>query len=306
MRDALTKTIGFLGLPLEVEVHTPSELVERHVLRQPSPREREVIRQYLDRVDFMHLLRPYFEREKGDKPGTFGDLLPCDRQYFWVVEGPLRRPEGAHQDLHYDLCDAFYLAGPDIQSPLFLDENARPCGWDAQLHVSQILDGPIAVTAVVLSNVRELAVKSLAVYKQHPDIARARDTLRVLRTMNRAAPFTLLGYFAVLESLLTHNPHGDYDSLGHQIQSKMNLLDKRFAVPLPYSRFGGMKPDVLWKKKLYKCRSVIAHGGELSFTGDLHQLGTLRQTFEFVELAVKAIMRQAILEPDLVMALREC
>ena len=77
---------------------------------------------------------------------------------------------------------------------------------------------------------------------------------------------TVLALFAVIESLLTHNPRGDFDSIGHQIRTKMLLVENRMDVRLDYSYFGEGRPATIWKK-LYELRSRIAHGSPVTFAG---------------------------------------
>jgi hypothetical protein len=111
--------------------------------------------------------------------------------------------------------------------------------------------------------------------------------------------------FAIVESLITHDPHDQYDSLVHQIRSKMKLLGRRFRKPLDYSPFGTTSMDSIWKK-LYKCRSCIAHGGKLQFDGDLKVLTNLEVVERFLLSATRSVLQQALFEPDLVLDLREC
>jgi hypothetical protein len=72
-----------------------------------------------------------------------------------------------------------------------------------------------------------------------------------------------LGLFAVIESLITHNPHGDYDSLTHQVSTKIPLLERMFRKPLDYQSVdsSGTSSAKIWKK-LYGYRSALAHGGD--------------------------------------------
>lgn len=106
----------------------------------------------------------------------------------------------------------------------------------------------------------------------------------------------------VLESLLTHNPHGRADSLVHQVATKMLLVDKRFQARLDYSDFDG-SPDVIWKK-LYAYRSAIAHGGAPDFANDLRCLRDDKTVIKFMRAAVKSLALLAVLEPVLITDLK--
>jgi hypothetical protein len=123
----------------------------------------------------------------------------------------------------------------------------------------------------------------------------------------------VLGYFTVLESLITHKPEQEdhTDSLGRQIRTKMVLLGNRFKRPLPYNRLGkGADADPIktWKA-LYGYRSRLAHGDHVpTFTGnkDLVCLRSPQRTDEFMRAALVAVMRQALEEPDLIRDLKAC
>jgi hypothetical protein len=116
-----------------------------------------------------------------------------------------------------------------------------------------------------------------------------------------------LGYFGILESLLTHrpNPNDPYDSITRQVKKKLVLLNHRWSTPLDYSFFAGAKPDIVWAK-MYAYRSCLAHGATPDFTGELAILRDADQALKLLKSAVKAVARQALDEPRLVADLRDC
>jgi hypothetical protein len=114
-----------------------------------------------------------------------------------------------------------------------------------------------------------------------------------------------LGVFAVIESLLTHDPQGSHDSLTHQIKGKMALLEKRFHNPLDYSCFASAKSETIWGK-LYSYRSAIAHGDTPDFKGTLSVLKDQMTAVSFLDSAAKALLRHALEEPELILDLRPC
>lgn len=114
-----------------------------------------------------------------------------------------------------------------------------------------------------------------------------------------------LGVFGVLESILTHNPHGSYDSLSHQLSAKMLLLDKRFGNPLDYGCFREHDPATVWKA-LYHYRSILAHGGTPEFGGSLNGLKGSLEIVGFLDFATKELLRHALKEPQLIADLQKC
>jgi hypothetical protein len=129
-----------------------------------------------------------------------------------------------------------------------------------------------------------------------------------LREIPKRSSLRLIGLFAILESLLTHDPKpGDpYDSITRQVTKKMALLDHRFECPLPYQEyFEDLKPKNVWGD-LYGLRSDVAHGIRLDFKKKFVSLGTIENAFRFVQVATKSAMRRALEEPRLMADLRQC
>jgi hypothetical protein len=85
----------------------------------------------------------------------------------------------------------------------------------------------------------------------------------------------------------------------------MALLNNRISRPLDYTAFGGAAADTVWTR-LYKYRSLIAHGGQAEIARDLALLQSPRQAHDFLRTALKAVARQALAEPRLVADLRDC
>jgi hypothetical protein len=128
-----------------------------------------------------------------------------------------------------------------------------------------------------------------------------------LKDLPRFSPLQVLGYFSVLESILTHPPKPEdrYDSITRQIRQKLALLNKRWNPPLDYSAFAASSRDKVWPK-MYAYRSAIAHGGTPDFAGELAVLGKAENANRLISEAVKKTILQAIEEPQLLADLRNC
>jgi hypothetical protein len=139
------------------------------------------------------------------------------------------------------------------------------------------------------------------------DINRLMDQVLDLDALPCDAPLTFLGYFAILESVLTHNPKptDTIDSITRQVKQKVLLLNNRWQPCLDYSQFGASKPDAVWSK-MYSYRSCLAHGGMPDFKGDLQLLGDRDGALNLLKQAVKGVLRQALIEPQLILDLRNC
>jgi hypothetical protein len=137
---------------------------------------------------------------------------------------------------------------------------------------------------------------------RYKEIAGAIGNFLSLREIE-TSPLYVLGLFAIIESLLTHDPEGGYDSLGHQIKNKIPLIAKRMEKPIEYMAFGASDIAKIWSK-LYAYRSAIAHGGDADFKNSLKILKSADAAKLFLESAVKRLLRYAMFEPELVCDLR--
>lgn len=131
--------------------------------------------------------------------------------------------------------------------------------------------------------------------------------LNQLKGLPHESPLRFLGYFALLESLLTHKPKPSdpYDSITRQVKKKIALLDHRWPRALDYSPFRKGSPDTVWSK-MYTYRSQVAHGDVPDFAGELKTLHDHEAALELIKQTVKAVIRQMLTEPQLLLDLREC
>ena len=109
-------------------------------------------------------------------------------------------------------------------------------------------------------------------------VRRVASEVAALKALPDSSRLSILGYFAALESILTHQPKPSdpYDSITRQIKKKLQLLDNRWPRPLDYAPFGTVDRGKLWGA-MYAYRSAIAHGSEIDFKkGDLAVLQVAR------------------------------
>jgi len=162
-----------------------------------------------------------------------------------------------------------------------------------------------------LSNLQSLFSRFNALdNKKHEGIIRAikfnRRLQRSLESMT-LIDLAILGFFVIIEMLLTHKPNNKEigDSSNHQIKSKMAFLSPRFSNSLDYSVFGTqVSNDKVWKA-LYEYRSRIAHGEHIDFNNkELKVLKDRETAFNFLESATRILLAHAINEPDVVNGLK--
>jgi hypothetical protein len=139
------------------------------------------------------------------------------------------------------------------------------------------------------------------------DVKRLARQLEGLDAVPAASPLRFLGYFAILESLLTHPPKqtDPYDSITRQVKKKLALLEHRCQPRIDYSSFAKADKQKVWGK-MYSYRSLLAHGGATTFDGELQMLRSHENALELLKQTVKAIIRQALIEPQLLADLKDC
>ena len=138
------------------------------------------------------------------------------------------------------------------------------------------------------------------------ELTRVGELLLDLKDRPHFSPLQILGYFAILESVLTHQPRPDdrYESLTRQITNKLALLDKRWNPSFDYSPLGGAMHEKIWPQ-MYAYRSAIAHGNKLDFKTKLALLKNADVANALIIDAVKKTIRQAYVEPRLVKDLHD-
>lgn len=142
---------------------------------------------------------------------------------------------------------------------------------------------------------------------QNLSLKRLIEQMLDLDALPYESPLLFLGYFAILESLLTHQPKGTdtIDSITRQVKQKVLLLDNRWQPRIDYSPFPEKKPSAIWSK-MYAYRSAIAHGAEPDFKSELKLLGDRSRALKLLKETVKGVLRQSLMEPQLLFDLRNC
>lgn len=155
--------------------------------------------------------------------------------------------------------------------------------------------------------------------EKYPAIAKA---LRMFREqdVNRESALKHLGYFAIIESILSHAPtaNDSSGSISRQLKRNLVLLHNRMEPEynLLFERFSGANPEKIISK-LYSYRSSIAHGNnsekDIEWLYNNFKISEvddtpLRDEKQFISWylrkLVQRILVQAINEPQLITDLK--
>jgi hypothetical protein len=143
--------------------------------------------------------------------------------------------------------------------------------------------------------------------KNFPEIFRSIKMFKSVMSVHQSSDFYTLGLFAVIESVITHEPRENAgDSLSHQISTKLPLVTKLFDREIDCSSFfDECSESTLWKK-LYSYRSKIAHGKQVNFTKKKSILRSRNSVLAFLEIFVPSLLRLALNDPQLIQDLQSC
>jgi hypothetical protein len=159
-----------------------------------------------------------------------------------------------------------------------------------------------------------VALRAAFTGDSYPTIVNA---LAMFRSLDVNPPTTAktLGYFGVVESLLSHAPlpSDSADSIARQLKRNLVLINNRMGPQrnIGFSEFGETKPETV-VAKLYEYRSAIAHGGDaqskIKNLVEIHQgwshLPAELWPDHFLRRLVKRVLVQAMREPQLIVDLK--
>jgi hypothetical protein len=308
------KLYALITTPLDVTCPTPIEIIPNHVLRRPTEGEIARVRPFLGRLgglgNYPHLV---YEGRLEDDGTTLAHSDDPSEWRYWVI-GVTESPgssDAINEGLN-DIQQASRITDVEIECPLvfFLprgDGFMGPAGARNPFHDADPFYRPRRFDERALATLRQVYDGIRALGEEFSEVKRTIDNYVYLRAVPRNHPSYLLGVFGVIESLITHDPEGSFDSLGHQIKKKMALLDRRFDQPLDRSAFDPRDSGTLLWSRLYGLRSLIAHGKKVDFADNkLRHLKNAGVARTFLDSAAKALLRHALKEPQLVLDLREC
>jgi len=299
----------------------PVDLIEGCVFRRASPEEVTLIRQYLGRFTANisgYEMPPRYEvqyipREEGNSTKYDRKQLPENQWKYWVVSF-----EGSNEVIHATIQPALALNDPEIEVGMTVTYNV----FDNILCPGVLYNSGI-IAKLSQSNfefgepqIRMADIHRIAAYCSHiralPRDSFVRHALKILCDVQRlpvATDLGVLGYFSVLEAMITHKPRSQetLDSVLHQIRGKFALLRKRFVRPMDYAQyFNDAGAKKLWGA-LYEYRSCLAHGVKADFqSGDLQLLKSKSAAWDFIKEAAKNLIILGLDDPDFLADLRKC
>lgn len=308
-----TKSFAFITNPLDVKFSKPIEIIAEHTFRKAKNNEIRRIKKLLNELlgskfyGYPYEIDILFEKQNGNSKSFKPKKLPEGQWRYYVIEF-----KGSNDNI-FNLETAANICSTEIHCNVqFIGKSATQYN---STHLFQYFnnlkyipaEGIETLDEEKLKEIQNIYSKTLVIEKEHPDIKRSVEMFYDLNCLPPQTDLVSLGLFAVIESIITHQPKTEAgDSLRHQIKTKIPLLSNRFNKKINYSCFlDKSKVDTIWSK-LYDYRSIIAHGGKIDFSGKLKILKDKKTVVTFLRDITKLLLRHAILEPQLYMDLRKC
>jgi len=313
--------LAFVVTNIEVDGDLPVEVIPDHTFRKASDAEIAEItsvisessnRPVISWVRYDALVKEV--RQEGNTTYHF-ESLPREQWRYWVIafDGPNRRIHDV--DLlalllptDFDLGFQIYYDGPKqsgervgyMQMPLHFVEKYGS--------TDEMFKNAKRVSTKQLESINELHSLFCALPEEFPFVHHAIHNFSALRRIPKASELLAVGYFSIIESLITHAPRlsETLDSINHQITNKMILLRKKFTrqvVPTTY--FMHTAEERLWKK-LYAYRSSLAHGNNVDFNQEFQVLKSHDSVISFLKENIKELLVLALKEPEFLSDLRRC
>lgn len=305
---------AFVLNPFSVQATLPLELAPDVMLDKALPAEREAIQALLDELGDLAKWGMLFRFEPipwevRESPAWDRKLAP--RETFWVIRG-------GNSKLVERLCDVSQLCDCELELAAIFppSDNASPrvVNQSSFFYYPEVRNNgnPQPLGMDDLRSVHPLLLR-LAEFEAVKDSDKARGSIvrifdNFVKTSagKRHGDLALLGHFALIEGLITHNARGRGDTITHQLMTKMPLLMRRFRRPLSLRDCVDIDDAGEAWRLFYKLRSRIAHG-EGGFAPELDSpLRGADSVFLFIREALKRLLVLALDDPDFIFDLRAC
>lgn len=289
----------------------PYELIDGYYLDKASIKQRKFIKNTLNQ-QWDNLYKYHFyeaKREKVEgKDETRSSQIPQKDWRYWVINFDVKDHEV--ETLKY----VFNLIWERPITIGFISQNGgfnyRPPilfnyykNWNNKIQVTkEIEERTFSLVPDYFSRLKELEIKREKMHQAHFDY-------EMLKSLPYGSKFKTLGYFTLIEMLITHkpDPSDSGDSLRKQLRNKMKLLNNRFQIKLIGNEYFQGEPNftTIWNK-LYDLRSEIAHGNNFDFSSYYQVLNSRKNVDAYLSCATRSLLQHSLFEPQLLADLKDC
>lgn len=294
-----------MGENLKVEADNLN-IFDNYFLEKPDVDEISFLEQFIEKnIGILTSNNPFVKGYKESKVYN-----------IWVIRHPYRKsheivkPVLALSSLNlsillewFSLDKTDYLSVNDLTTKIIYNE------MEKEKFPNVIIDG-FAITE--LQGIWNLFINKSENFIMYSRLNKTIKDFLDLKQIHKNTSFKFLGYFSILENILTHNKGRglSYSSITFQLQNKLNLLNNRFEYPIDFTKYFNISDSITFTKlieKLYQYRSDIAHGSESDFNKELFILKNKESnSIMFMHDLTRKVILHYILDPILVEDLKQC
>jgi len=310
---------AFVATHIEVAGSLPISLGDCISFRAATDAEIILIKEHLGRVaPAFYNSVPFYEGAWLESPTEGGGRkyeptpLPRECWKYWVIAF-----DGSNSRVH-DLEPLLRMLPVSVEYAftVFFDQPAQQgtaAGWGVgmvnplQMRRVDASPHPQRLDAESIARVPAFERQLAAVPEDCGFVKAALKSFNDLSCIPDASDLMIVGLFAIIESLVTHEPRKaeTLDSIIHQIKNKMILLRKRYFTCVPLSDyFEPISEEAAWSK-LYEYRSSVAHGSQFNFAKH-SALMSRDNVILFLRSNVKQLLLMALADPEYFADLRRC
>lgn len=305
---------SFILSNIQIEDFEKIEILNGVLIRKANDNEIQKLKEKLDEYPVIQVKREYyFEQDRIQNDKNTVSSIPLEKNNFkyWIIE---------INDVKVDITLFGYA--------LKLLKNSFELGFHYFIHKNEIgffineydtskyvkLESVFSnnFTANIKMNeikmLDEIYQKLVENYNKYDFIEHSFRNFDMLKYVDETSNLVILGYFSIIEMLITHPPrlNESLDSISHQIVNKINLLEKMFHRDINYNDyFKDTKKETIWKK-LYAFRSDIAHGNVMDFDRKFEHLISKENVNKFLIENIKNILLLSIYNTDFINDLKKC
>ena len=310
-------SFSFILNLLEINGRLPVGLIDNHWLDKANPEQVSKIKDILNAFRVFSQHGFFYEHRQIEEPSANGKSalyqrveLPPDDWRYWVVnfEGyntEISSLQNAANLMKSEIDFGFQVLGDEFKGSFMWDHVSL---FNFYSDPSRFAEQPTVVEAETLKEMGYIYNLIKTLDPRYESIGNSVIEYNEMKRIHERSNIKTIGYFSIIESLITHQPRlpESIDSIMHQINTKMPLLNKRFNSPINISDyFGETSPESIWKK-LYSYRSLLAHGGKPDFEKDLRVLRDRGNVNKFLKESLKELMLYALSEAAFISDLKKC
>jgi hypothetical protein len=320
------KSLIFLGDLIDTDGQNVVQLFDDYTLKQANKTQVCYIKNYIDaytKILSFNINRYEYEAKPNKKGGHYYHPLEKKDWNYWVVEhSKVQMDKNFSTVLGLSQLDLTVLfqgiysgvrtnMGKEVAGIMGRELTTVNFFHDTRLHKNE----KKKITNDDKKEIKQI-YSLIASYdncrNQYDFIDKALGDFLRLWDISKQSPFKVLGYFSILELLLTkYRPRtANESSLCSQLKKKINLLNNQFENKIDITKyFNGPDTNTIETiiGKLYQYRNDIAHGNKSDFENELQILKDKKDNIsDFLRTLLKKVLIHAISEPQLIRDLKEC